>query len=114
VVRGIFETNPVFGQYLQDDYKEAIHLNNSVSIEVMSCSFRSILGRSGAVAIFDECAFCFTEGYKPDHEILASVRPSLATFGDASKLIAINSPYGRSGILYDHGINIGPNRIKIF
>ena len=101
-VRGIFETNPVFQQYVQDDYKEAIHLNNSISIEVMSCSFRSIRGRSVAVEIFDECAFWFTEGYKPDSEILAAVRPGLATFGDASKLIAISSPYGRSGILFDH------------
>jgi hypothetical protein len=101
-VRGIFETNPVFGQYVDQDYREAIHLNNSVSIEVMSCSFRSIRGRSVAAAIFDECAFWFTEGYKPDSEILAAVRPGLATFQDASKLIAISSPYSRSGILYTH------------
>jgi hypothetical protein len=101
-IRGIFQANPVFGQYVQDDFKESIHLNNSVSIEVMSCSFRSIRGRSVAAAIFDECAFWFTEGYKPDSEILAAVRPGLATFQNASKLIAISSPYSRSGILYDH------------
>jgi hypothetical protein len=68
----------------------------------MSCSFRSIRGRSVAAAIFDECAFWFSEGFKPDHEILSAVRPGLATFADASKLIAISSPYSRSGILYDH------------
>jgi hypothetical protein len=101
-IRGIFQANPIFGQYVQDDYKEAIHLNNSVSIEVMSCSFRSIRGRSVGVVIFDEIAFYFTDGYKPDSEILAAVRPGLATFQDASKLIAISSPYSRSGVLYEH------------
>jgi hypothetical protein len=101
-VRGIFETNPVFGQYVEQDFREAIHLNNSVSIEVMSCSFRSIRGRSVAAVIFDEIAFFFSDGHKPDSEILAAVRPGLATFGDASKLIAISSPYSRSGVLYEH------------
>ena len=35
-IRGIFQANPIFGQYMRDDFKESIHLNNNVSIEVMS------------------------------------------------------------------------------
>jgi len=55
----------------------------------MSCSFRSIRGRSLVCAIFDEIAFWQSDGANPDREILAAVRPGQATIPD-SKLIVIS------------------------
>ena len=102
-IKGIFEAVSMFGQYVVDDLKESIILSNSISIEVMSAGFRAIRGRSVACVILDEIAFYYHEGsFKPDHEILAAVRPDLATFGEASKLIAISSLYSRSGVLWEH------------
>ena len=66
----------------------------------MSCSYRSIRGRTVVCAIFDEVAFWRVEGANPDKEILAAIRPAMATIPN-SKLIVISSPYARSGVLYE-------------
>jgi hypothetical protein len=99
--KGILQNNPVFAQYIVNDFKESIDLSNSISIEVMSCSYRSIRGRTVVACICDEIAFWMHEGEKPDREILAAIRPSMATIPN-SKLIVISSPYSRSGVLYEH------------
>ena len=100
-IKGILQNNPVFAQYMVNDFKESIDLSNSISIEVMSCSYRSIRGRTVVACICDEIAFWMHEGEKPDREILAAIRPSMATIPN-SKLIVISSPYSRSGVLYEH------------
>jgi hypothetical protein len=94
-------SNPVFKQYIESEYRERVDLTNNISIEVMSCSFRSIRGRSLVCAVFDEISFWRVEGASPDHEILSAVRPGMATI-PTSKLIVISSPYARSGVLYEH------------
>jgi hypothetical protein len=100
-IKGILENNPVFRQYVEQSLKESIDLSNSISIEVMSCSYRSVRGRTVVCAIFDEIAFWRVEGANPDHEILSAIRPAMATIPN-SKLLVISSPYARSGILYEH------------
>jgi len=100
-IKGILQGNPVFAQYIVNDFKESIDLSNSISIEVMSCSYRSIRGRTVVACICDEIAFWMHEGEKPDREILAAIRPSMATIPN-SKLIVISSPYSRSGVLFEH------------
>ncbi|MFC1580014.1 terminase large subunit domain-containing protein [Thermodesulfobacteriota bacterium] len=100
-VKGILHSTPVFEQYLAHEYKERVDLNNHISIEVMSCSFRSVRGRTLIVAIFDEIAFWMVDGASPDSEILSAVRPGMATI-PTSKLIVISSPYARKGVLYEH------------
>jgi hypothetical protein len=100
-IRGILESNPVFRQYVDQSLKESIDLTNNISIEVMSCSYRSVRGRTVVCAIFDEIAFWRVEGANPDKEILSAIRPAMATI-PGSLLLVISSPYARSGILFEH------------
>lgn len=99
-IKGILHSNPVFEQYIENELKESVDLTNGISVEVYSCSYRSVRGRTTVCAIFDEIAFWRVEGANPDKEILAAVRPSMATVPN-SKLIVISSPYARSGVLYE-------------
>jgi hypothetical protein len=100
-IRGILESTAVFRQYILNDYRESIELTNGITVEVMSCSYRSVRGRTVVCAIFDEVAFWRVEGVSPDREILAAIRPSMATIPN-SLLLVISSPYARSGVLYEH------------
>jgi hypothetical protein len=99
-IRGVLHEVPFFKQFIEREYTERLDLNNGISIEVMACSFRSIRGRSPVCAIFDEIAFWKVEGANPDREILAAVRPGMATIPN-SKLIVISSPYAKFGVLYE-------------
>jgi hypothetical protein len=52
-----------------------------------------------AACICDEIAFWHVDGASPDKEIIAAIRPALATLG--GKLIALSSPYAKRGVLWD-------------
>jgi hypothetical protein len=45
-IKGLLNSNEVFSQYIENEYRERIDLTNGLSFEVMSCSFRSIRGRT--------------------------------------------------------------------
>jgi hypothetical protein len=100
-IKGILHGVPFFTQYIERELTDRIDLTNGISIEVMACSFRSIRGRSLVCFIGDEIAFWKVEGANPDREILAAVRPGMATIPN-SKLIVISSPYAKFGVLYEH------------
>ena len=79
---------------------ESIDLCNSVTIEVVTNSFRSVRGRTICAAIFDETAFWRSdESSNPDSEVYEAVVPGLATV-PGSMLIGITSPYSRRGLAY--------------
>lgn len=99
-IKGIIQETTFFKQFIEREYTDKLDLTNGISIEVMACSFRSIRGRSLVCAIFDEIAFWKVEGANPDREILAAVRPGMATIPN-SKLIVISSPYAKFGVLYE-------------
>ncbi|MBN1103582.1 MAG: hypothetical protein JXL84_09245 [Deltaproteobacteria bacterium] len=99
--KGLLHTNRTFEECVETELTESITLNNRIVIEVMPASYRSIRGRTVVAALFDEIAFWRSEGVSPDREILAAVRPSMATIPE-SKLIVISSPYARTGVLYEH------------
>jgi len=99
-ISAILHSNPVFEQYIRNETKEVIELSTGVDIEVMTCSFRTIRGRTVVCAICDEIAFWRVDGANPDREILAAIRPSMATIPN-SMLLVISSPYARSGVLYE-------------
>ena len=70
-------------------------------IEVVTCSYRSVRGRSIAVGLLDEAAFFRTdESVTPDFEVLNAVTAGMATFGDAGLTIISSSPYAKRGIVY--------------
>ena len=100
-ISAVLNSTEVFAQYVLNETKERIELTTGIDIEVMTCSFRTIRGRTVVCAICDEISFWRIEGANPDKEILAAVRPSMATVPQ-SMLLVISSPYARSGVLYEH------------
>jgi len=99
-ISAILRSTPVFEQYVRNETKETIELTTGIDIEVMTCSFRTIRGRTVVCAVCDEIAFWRVEGANPDREILAAIRPSMATIPN-SMLLVISSPYARSGVLFE-------------
>lgn len=98
-IQGMIEASPMLRTMVVKDTNESIELSNRCTIEIMTASFKAIRGYSVACAILDECAFYSDSGANPDREIIAAIKPSLATLG--GKLIALSSPYARRGVLWD-------------
>jgi hypothetical protein len=72
---------------------EEIDLDNRITIEVATCSFRTIRGRTIVAALCDEIAFWFIEGSaNPDEEVLTAIRPAMATIPGARLLCASSMP----------------------
>jgi hypothetical protein len=78
-----------------------IDLNNGVTIEIQTASFRTIRGRTVVAALLDELAFWMGEdSANPDTEIVNALRPSMSTIPKAMMLKA-SSPYSRRGVLWN-------------
>lgn len=113
-VRAFLRDVPMLARMIESETRESITLNNGASIEIHTASYRSTRGYTCAAVIADECAFWPTDeaGANPDVEILAALRPSLATLPGAM-LLAISSPYARRGALWQayrrhHGVDGSP------
>ena len=79
-----------------------IELKGNVVLEVVTRSYRTVRGRSVAVAVLDELAFWRDDdSANPDSAVLNAVRASMATFGSDAMVIAGSSPYARRGVLWD-------------
>jgi hypothetical protein len=99
-VAGILESVPMLAGMIRSRTADSIELSNGVIIEVRPASFRGLRGITAVAVICDEIAFWYTEDSQssnPDSEIIAALRPALATTG--GPLIAISSPYARRGEL---------------
>ena len=80
--------------------QEVLELSNGIVIEIHSSNFKSIRGYTVVAAILDEIAFWSdATSLNPDSEILAALRPTMATVPNAL-LLAISSPYARRGELW--------------
>jgi hypothetical protein len=97
-VRGLFE-HPMLKPLVVRETSEGLELSNRCAIEVHTASHRAVRGYTIAAVICDEIAFWFSDGARPDAEVIAALRPALATLG--GKLIALSSPYARRGMLWD-------------
>ena len=98
-VRGLIHGNPMLRRMVVRETEEIIELNNRSAIEIGTASFRSIRGYSISCAVLDEVAYWQIDGANPDAEVLAGIRPALATL--KGKLVAISSPYARRGVLWN-------------
>jgi hypothetical protein len=97
----ILQSVPMLTAMILRQDAEAIDLDNGISIEIMTASYRSIRGRTVVVFIGEETPFWRDENSaNPAEEILAAVRPAMANIPGAL-LICIGSPYRRSGVVYD-------------
>jgi hypothetical protein len=80
---------------------EVLELSNNVEIIVSTNSFRSIRGKTIAVAILDEAGFWYDEKFSnPAEEVYAALLPGMVTLPDAM-LVTISTPWRASGFLYD-------------
>lgn len=99
-VRGLLHLNPMFARMILRESAEGIELSNRTILAVQTASYRAVRGYSVAAVIADEIAFWRAdESANPDVEIIAALRPALATLG--GKLIALSSPYAKRGALWD-------------
>jgi hypothetical protein len=92
---------PMLAELVERETAEAIDLSNGVTVEIMAASFRSVRGYTVIAALLDEVAFWRSDdSANPDAEIVAALRPAMATVPDAMLLCA-SSPYARRGVLWD-------------
>jgi hypothetical protein len=86
---------------VERETSDAFDLNNHVSIEVSTASFRSTRGYTIVAALLDELAFWPTDdAAAPDVEVIAALRPGMSTI-PTSMLLCASSPYARRGALWD-------------
>jgi hypothetical protein len=73
-----------------------------VRVEIKTASFRLVRGYTVVAALLDEVAFWRTDetSANPDSEIIAALRPAMATVPNAV-LLGASSPYACRGVLYE-------------
>ena len=100
-VVGFLEGVPMLADLVENKTKESIELSNKVVIEVHTSSFRTVRGYTLLAVIADEIAFWRSDdSANPDKEVLAALRPGLATI-PGSLLLCLSSPYSRHGALWE-------------
>lgn len=99
--RALLTGVPALATLVKRESDEEIILGNGIAIEIQTANFRSIRGFTVVGALCDELAFWRNEetSANPDEEILAALRPAMATVPGAILLCA-SSPYARRGELY--------------
>jgi hypothetical protein len=99
-VRALLNNIPMLKAMVENDTTSGVDLNNFVTIEVGTASFRSTRGYTYAAVLADEIAFWPTDdAADPDFEILKALKPGMKTIPN-SMLICASSPYGRRGALW--------------
>jgi hypothetical protein len=100
-ISAFLSETPLLAKLVSKQTAETIELTNRVTIEIGTASFRSSRGYSFAAILADEISFWWTEtsSSNTDAEVLAAVRPGMATIPGAM-LLAASSPYARKGELW--------------
>lgn len=92
---------PLLAAMITRETAEELELSNGVAIEVSTASFKTIRGRTVVAALCDELAFWTGDNSaNPDTEVIAAIRPAMATIPRAM-LLKASSPYRRHGVLWD-------------
>jgi hypothetical protein len=100
-VRGLLRNVPMLRRLIERETADSFDLSNSVTIEIQAASFRSTRGYTLIAALCDETAFWRSDdSANPDKEILAALRPAMATIPGAV-LLSASSPYARRGALWE-------------
>ena len=99
-IRALLTHVPLLRQMVERETAEGFNLNNQISIEIGTASFRSTRGYTIVAALCDELAYWPTDdSAEPDYEVLNALRPGMATIPNAMLLCA-SSPYARKGALW--------------
>lgn len=100
-VLALIEQVPMLKHMVTRHDSESLDLDNMVSIEITTASYRTIRGYTVISALCDEISFWRSEdSANPAEEILGALRPAMSTIPGAL-LIGLGTPYKRSGPLYD-------------
>ena len=99
--KALIEQTPMLAVLVENVTSDTLDLNNGVSIEVHTSSYRSVRGRTLAAAMADEAAFWRSEDSRnPAAAVLAALRPGLSTIPGAMLLIA-TSVYAQEGAVHE-------------
>lgn len=100
-VKGLLRAAEMLARLIVSETAESITLSNRLTIEVHTASFRTTRGYTIVAALLDELAFWAGEdSAEPDTEVLAAIKPGMATIPGAMLLCA-SSPYARRGALWE-------------
>lgn len=93
---------PLLAPLIERETLDAIDLGNNITVEILAANFRTVRSYTLVAALADEEAFWLTDegSSNPDTEIIAAIRPAMATIPRAM-LLKASSPYARRGDLYD-------------
>ncbi len=99
-IAGYFREVPLLHPLVQRETDDGLELANNVEVVVATNSYRSVRGRSIAVAILDEAAFWRSdESASPDVETYSAILPAMVTLPGAI-LVLITTAYRRAGLAY--------------
>jgi len=102
LVAMLTETPLIAGLVDGEPTQERVDLTNGISIEISTANFRSVRGYTIVAALCDEIAFWQgDDSASPDVEILAALRPAMATLLPDAMLLCASSPYAQKGALYE-------------
>jgi len=101
-IRGFFQNIPLLNNMVASWRADELELTSGVSLQLRTADFRGLRGLTICAAVCDELAFFDTadNAANSDREIFTALRPAMASIPN-SKLLAISSPYARSGVLYE-------------
>jgi hypothetical protein len=100
-VAGLLRAVPLLAPLVVDELAESVRLANGVVVEVHTGSIASPRGRTFIAVLADEIAFwpATEDAANPDAEVIAAVRPGLASI-PSSLLLMASSPYWQKGVLF--------------
>ncbi|HEY2352582.1 MAG TPA: terminase large subunit [Candidatus Acidoferrum sp.] len=101
-IRQYFEKSELLRERVVGRTKNEITLDNHIVIGCYACTYDRVRGRTAVAVVCDEIAFWADDvnAANPAEEVLAALRPSMATVRNA-KLIKISTPYAKSGLIYN-------------
>lgn len=97
---GLLKAVDMLADLIEEETADTITLRNRVVIEIATASFRVTRGYSFSAVLADEIAFWRSDdSANPDQEIIAALRPGMATIPSSMMLLA-SSPYRKRGVLH--------------
>ena len=92
----LVEDSPVLRSQLVSSREDALVFAGDRFLVAMPCQDRLLRGLSASMVVLDELGHFRTETEGPAvaERVYAALRPSLAVYGEAGRMVAISTPYG--------------------
>jgi hypothetical protein len=100
-IRSLYDSPMLAAEVVKERTLDSFTLRNGNRLELLASDYRSVRGFSLLAVVIDEIAFLGLENtsrIRTDSQLVTSLQPALATTG--GKLIAISSPYAKTGWAY--------------